>query len=269
LDDIHFYDLRYCYSAGMHLLVTGLSGTLAPRLAQSAHALGWNVTGWDRKAVPADDSPQAQAELERLQPDAIAHLAIGSSNWAGLLARHAHRFGLPFLFTSTAMVFDSNPDGPHDVASERTARGEYGRGKIACEDAILGACQHATIARLGWQIDSNAAGNNMLAELDRWQARDGQIIASARWKPACSFIDDTSTMLLQLIVQRHAGIVHLDSNAQEGWRFDQIVRALRTYASRDWRDQTDETTGAYTHDQRLVGGEVRMPALSTRLTFDA
>jgi dTDP-4-dehydrorhamnose reductase len=261
--------LRYCYSLGMHLLVTGLSGTLAPRLAQSAKVLGWDVSGWDRKAVPADDSTQAQAELDRLQPDAIAHLAIGSSAWAGLLARHAHQFGLPFLFTSTAMVFDKDPDGPHDVASERNARDEYGRGKIACEDVILGACQHASIARLGWQIDLDPAGNNMLAELDRWQARDGQILASARWKPACSFIDDTCTTLLHLIAQRHAGIVHLDSNAQEGWRFDQIVRALRTYASRDWRVQTDETMGAYTHDQRLVGGEVKLPALSTLLAFDA
>ena len=89
---------------GATLLLTGLSGTLAPRLAQRAAAAGWRICGWDRQAVPADDGVQARAWLAQARPDAIAHLAIGSPRWAGLLAAHAHANGLPFLFTSTAMA---------------------------------------------------------------------------------------------------------------------------------------------------------------------
>jgi dTDP-4-dehydrorhamnose reductase len=247
------------------MLITGLSGTLAPRLAQRAEAAGWQVVGWDRRAVPADDGPAARAWLAQARADAIAHLAIGGAPWAGLLAGHAHAHAIPLLFTSTAMVFDHVPDGPHGVGDERTARDDYGRGKIACEDAIRAACPGAAIARLGWQIDERASGNNMLAELDRWQARDGRVVASARWTPACSFMADTCEALLSLVATRHAGTVHLDSNAADAWRFDRLVRALKTRFARDWIVEADDSDGAYAHDQRLVGGAITLPPLSRRL----
>ena len=248
------------------LLVTGLNGTLAPKLAQAAAAAGWQVVGWDRSAVPADDGALARDWLARTHPDAIAHLATGNAAWAGLLAGHAHAHGVPLLFTSTAMVFDHVPDGPHGIDDTRTARDDYGRGKIACEDAIRAACPAAAIARLGWQIDAHATGNNMLAELDRWQARDGRIVASARWTPACSFMADTCEAMLALIEARHAGLVHLDSNAADAWRFDQLVTALKTRFGRGWNVEADASDGAYAHDQRLVGGPVALPPLSRRLT---
>ncbi len=228
-------------------------------------AAGWQVCGWDRRGVPADDSSEARREIERLRPDAIAHLAIGSVAWAGLLARHASECALPLVFTSTAMVFDHEPDGPHDVAAHRTALDDYGRTKIACEDAIHSACPHAAIARLGWQIDEHAAGNNMVAELDRSQAREGRVKASARWTPACSFIDDTCDALLDSVATRAGGTLHLDSNAAEAWRFDQVVTALKTRCARGWVVEVDRTEQAYRHDQRLVGGAAALPPLSTRL----
>ena len=249
----------------MHLLVTGLSGTLGPRLAERAVGQGWRLSGWDRRAVPADDGAAAHAELQRLRPDAIAHLAIGSVAWTGLLARHAHDRGIPLLFTSTAMVFDHDPDGPHDIAAPRNARDDYGRGKIACEDVVRATHPQATIARLGWQIDPRATGNNMLAELDRWQARDGRIAASARWTPACSFMDDTCVALLDLLVGGAGRTVHLDSNAVQACTFDQLVNALKIHCGRDWVVQSDRSDGAYAHDQRLVGGGVALPPLSARL----
>jgi len=250
---------------GRHLLVTGLSGTLGPRLAARARAAGWRVSGWDRRVVPADDGAAARDELLRLQPDAIAHLAIGSAAWAALLARHARERAIRLVFTSTAMVFDHVPDGPHDVAALRNARDDYGRGKIACEDAILAAHPQASIARLGWQIDERATGNNMLAELDRRQARDGRVVASARWTPACSFMDDTCAALLELVEGERRGVVHLDANASEAWTFDQVVTALGTRFSRDWVVEVDRGEAAHAHDQRLVGDEVALPPLSARL----
>ena len=249
----------------MHLLITGLTGTVAPRLAALATQAGHRVSGWDRREIPADDGPQARAALEALRPDAIAHLAIGSPAWAALLARHARAHGLPLLFTSTAMVFDHLPDGPHDVADPRTARDGYGRDKIASEDAVRAACPHAAIARLGWQIDLDARGNNMLAELDRQHARDGRIVASRRWTPACSFLDDSCAALLPLLLAGGPQVAHLDSNATEAWRFDELVRALGERAGRAWTVLSDDSQAAYAHDQRLAGGAVRLPGLSTRL----
>lgn len=242
----------------MKILVTGLNGTLAPRLAEAAHAAGHSVIGWDRRAVDPDDEALSAAWLAAQRVDAIAHLGTGSARFAGWLASRCANF----IFTSTAMVFDQQPDGPHDVADDRTAKDDYGRYKIACEDAVLLAGGTPVIARIGWQIDPTRPGNNMLMALDAWQQRDGRVAASRAWRPACSFMTDTAAALLALIERPLAGVHHLDSNAAEAWRFDELARALARACGRDWRVEAHED---YHHDQRLVGGPSGLPPLSARL----
>jgi dTDP-4-dehydrorhamnose reductase len=83
------------------------------------------------------------------------------------------------------------------------------------------------------------------------------------WSPACSFIDDSVAALAQLLQQPQAGVLHGDSNAREGWRFDQIAAALAQAARRDWQV---ESVDGYAHDQRLQGGALALPDLSTRLS---
>ncbi|MBC7380144.1 MAG: sugar nucleotide-binding protein [Burkholderiaceae bacterium] len=247
----------------MKLLVTGLKGTLAPKLAHAAHQQGVEVLAWDRHQIDPSDSVAAQAWLAEQRPDAIAHLAMGPSDWAAVLAAYAAQQQLPMLFTSTAMVFDHQPDGPHRPQDTRTAKDDYGRYKIACEDAIAAANPSATIARIGWQIDATAPGNNMVMALDDWQRREGKVAASSAWRPACSFMEDTAAALLALLLAPVAGVVHLDSNADEGHSFDALVRALREHLGRsEWQVSVHAD---YRHDQRLVGGEGRVPGLSTRL----
>ena len=247
----------------MKLLLTGLNGTLAPVLARSARARGMDVIGWDRAKVPTEDTPSALRWLAEENPDAIAHLAVGSVDWAGLLARYSSERSLPMLFTSTAMVFDNHPDGPHQSGDERNAKDDYGRTKIESEDAILAACSHACIARIGWQIDPHRSGNNMIAALDRQQVQDRRIRASELWRPACSFMEDTAEALADLLLKPVPGVTHIDSNADEGHDFASIVAALRQNFQRHaW---IIETTRDYLHDQRLVGGGALVPPLSERL----
>lgn len=247
----------------MKITITGLSGTLAPKLEQAARRAGHEVLGWDHRSVAPQDAAAGASWLRAMRPDAMAHLALGPVDWAAQLAAHARAEGLPFLLTSTAMVFDHEPDGPHRPADERTARDDYGRYKMACEDAVLAAHPGACVARLGWQIDAGARGNNMLAQLDRWQAKDGRIGASRLWRPACSFMDDTAEALLGLLTRREAGVRHLDSNAGAGHAFDSIVRALaKRFARAEW---SVDVNRHYVHDQRLVGHEGLLPPLVARL----
>jgi dTDP-4-dehydrorhamnose reductase len=244
-------------------LVTGRNGTVGPSLARTAERRGVEVVGWRRDAVPPDDPAAGEAWLRGQSFDGVAHLAMGSVDWAARLARHAAERGLPFVFTSTAMVFHHEPDGPHAPDDERNARDDYGRYKRACEDAVRAAHPGACVARLGWQIDPAQPGNNMLIALDRWQAEQGCVAASHRWRPACSFLDDTAEALATLLEAPVTGVVHLDSNATEGRTFLEVVRALRQTFRRDgWviRPHAD-----YVHDQRLLGGDARVPALSERL----
>lgn len=242
----------------MKLLITGLGGTLAPALADAARAAGHEVLGWDRQSVNPDDEAASGRWLDAQAPDAVAHLAMGSARWAGWLAARSPRF----LFTSTAMVFDHDPNGPHDVAAPRTARDDYGRYKIACEDAVQAAQPQAVLARIGWQIDLHRRGNNMRWALDAQQANSGGVDASRVWTPACSFMDDTAAALLALLEAPQPGVHHLDSNAEEAWTFDAMARALAQAAGCEWAVRVNDD---YRHDQRLVGGPTQLPPLSRRL----
>jgi dTDP-4-dehydrorhamnose reductase len=240
-----------------------LNGTLAPVLAEAARRAGWEIVGWNRQQIPPHEESIAHAWLNQTAPAAIAHLATGSVDWARQLAKYAAASQVPFVFTSTAMVFHHVPDGPHAIDDKRTAEDDYGKQKIACEDAILAANAKAAMVRIGWQIHANARGNNMLAQLDQWQQREGRVGASRAWKPACSFMDDTADALVGIINAGECGVIHLDSNASDGHTFDRIVHALRrTFQRDDWVIETNES---YRHDQRLQGGAVRMPSLTSRL----
>lgn len=247
----------------MRILITGLNGTLAPVLAQAALQAGHHVLGWDRHRVPPNKPVFGRAFLDAGAPDAIAHLATGDEAWAGWIAAWAAQRGVPFVFTSTAMVFHHEPDGPHAPGDERTARDDYGRSKIRCEDAVRAAHPGASVVRLGWQIDPARAGNNMLVQLDDWQRREGCVAASRAWKPACSFMEDTARALLALLQTPQPGVLHLDSNADEGHGFDRIVAALQQAFGRSaWQLRVHED---YRHDQRLAGGGARVPPLSEHL----
>jgi dTDP-4-dehydrorhamnose reductase len=240
----------------MRLLITGLGGTLAPVLAAAALARGHAVLRWDRQALGFEPG----GAFRQLQPDAVAHLGLSDAAGSRQLAGLAAEAGLPFLFTSTAMVFDHAPDGPHHPADPRTARDDYGRLKIASEDAVLAECPSASVVRLGWQIGDTATGNTMLAALDRWQAEQGEVALSRGWRPACSHLHDTAAALLDLLA--HPGIHHLDANADEGWTMAEIGAALqRQHGRTHWRLRVHED---YRHDQRLKGGPV-VPPLSARL----
>jgi len=247
----------------MRILITGLQGTLAPRLAEALCAAGHELLAWDRRALDPEDGDAGARWLEAQRLDAIAHLGMGSAAWAGRLADHAAQQRLPMVFTSTAMVFHHEPDGPHAVTDARTAQDDYGRYKIACEDAVLAAHPGASVVRIGWQIDSTRPGNNMLMALDDWQRREGRVAASSAWIPACSFMQDTAAALLQLLQAPRSGALHLDSNAEEGHNFADIVRALQRQFDRPaWQIQEHQD---YRHDQRLHGGAALVSGLSRRL----
>jgi dTDP-4-dehydrorhamnose reductase len=240
----------------LRLLITGLGGTLGPVLAAAARARGHTVLPWHRQA-PGFQPVLAFAQL---QPTAVAHLGLCDAAASGQLARLAAAASVPFLFTSTAMVFDHRPDGPHRPGDHRTARDDYGLMKVASEDAIRAADAAASIVRLGWQIGPGATGNTMLTALHRWQAEQGEVAVSSAWTPACSFMDDTAAALLVLLDV--PGTHHLDANADEAWTMTDIATALQAQPGcGHWRLRVHED---YRHDQRLIGGPA-LPPLSTRL----
>ncbi len=238
-----------------------MSGTVAPRFAHAARAAGHEVTPWLRDQVSPNDPLACERFLDDQRPDAIVHMAFGAESWAGRLASHAHRWGIPMVFTSTTMVFAPRPNGPYTIASPRTATDEYGSYKVRCENSIWAANPDAMVARLGYQIDPDGHGNNMIAHTDAQQATEGAVQASRRWIPACGFLDDTVSALLALVADPQPGLHHLDSNARTAWTHARILRGLAETLGRPWDIvESDEPD----HDQRLIDSP-RIAGLDTRL----
>lgn len=247
----------------MKVLITGMRGTLAPYVARAFETKGWETQAWDRSTVSPEDTSAVETFLATVKPDVVCHLAMGAESWAKQLAKYCATENKKFLFTSTAMVFNNEPDGPHNVTDERTARDDYGLYKIRCEDEITSVNPKATIVRIGWQIGDSRGGNNMLEALHQMHEKGETIRASTTWFPATSFMSDTSAMVCQLLEESKVGIFHLDSNYKPRLSYLEIVKGLKKLHNADWKIEACED---YHHDQRLAEERIEMPSILERLS---
>ncbi len=231
------------------LLITGMSGTLAPVVANYFRQQDWNIIVWDHHQVDPTDEQQCQQFIESNEFDAICHLAMGSEQWAGYLAGVAKQHQIPFVFTSTVMVFDNQTEGPYTIFDQRNSTEDYGQYKMRCEDAIWQANPEAMIARIGWQIgEPQQGGNNMLAILEQQVKEQGHISASTHWFPATSSMTDTAAGLFQLIDSPIKGLHHFDSNYSTQWTYYDLVCKLVKHYNLGWEVKANQD---YHHDQRL------------------
>jgi dTDP-4-dehydrorhamnose reductase len=162
--------------------------------------------------------------LQKVQPDAIFHLAAQANAnaceqnptaaWAinveatASLANYAADRSIPFLYTSTDMVFDGKkapyaPDAPTEPINT------YGRQKVEAERLVLAAYPQATIARLPLMYGVFSQEGNFLAQ---WH---GQLLANQPIKAftdefrTCVFGGDAALGLWLLLHQGVSGIWHL------------------------------------------------------------
>lgn len=256
----------------MKAVVTGANGTLGKKLVAHLKSQGWDVVPWNRRAVPACDWHESELFLRRVDPDVVFHLAIASQptgiqdegwrinhDWPAQIAELCKQQQRTMIFTSTAMVFSDDAKGPFTEASQPDAASGYGFEKRMAEEAIRRINGDVRIARLGWQIDTQPGGNNMVEHLSNQFAEQGQISASKRWYPACSMLTDTAKALTAL-VDKPAGTYMLDSNRE--WTFYEIARALSSNFGFGWKVEANED---FVFDQRLQDQRICLPALSERL----
>lgn len=258
----------------MRALVTGSNGTVGSVLCHRLARAGWGLVRWDRGEIPIDDYAHMEAFVARERPDVLFHLGAASQpsqtgteqamtddswlvnyEWTSELAWITRQLGIGFVFTSTVMVFTDDRPGPYTIASRPNAEHGYGMEKRRAEERVFDQNPMAKVARLGWQIGDDMRGNQMVA----WLADRGEVRASARWIPACSFLEDTAQALLD-IAHARPGLYHVDSN--EGWSFFDLACALRQHHQADWGL---EPTWAWSYDQRLLDGRLGMPPLVERL----
>jgi dTDP-4-dehydrorhamnose reductase len=236
-------------------IVTGSRGTVGKALCRYLAASGDDVVPWDRAKVPIDRYEAMETFVRESGADVVYHLAVAgwdvTYEWTSELAWITHVLGRRFVFTSTVMVFSQRARGPFTLGSVPDAQEGYGKEKREAEARAFYQNPDATVVRLGWQIGDGTGSNEMRAALGR---REGPILASVRWRPACSFLEDTATALRRAALAR-PGLYMIDSNT--GWTFFDVARALLG-------DRVTPTEG-FAQDQRMIDPRLDVPPLDARL----
>lgn len=230
------------------ILITGVAGFLGSHLARLLQEQGRPFTGIYKLKKPAFPAGQldlsnreaVQERLRQLRPGAILHLAAASSpNWCELhpkesqlinvdaainLAVYAREAGIPFIFTSTDLVFDGQ-NAPYDEDWAPSPICTYGMHKAAAEQGVLLAYPEAAIARLpllyGW-------GNNFLREWVEKLKAGHPLSAFVDEHRSPAYVQDAAYGLLQLLGLGAAGFFHL-GGPEPLSRFDMARHIARAF----------------------------------------
>ena len=245
----------------MKALITGMNGTVAPALAQALAKADYSVVPWDRSAHPIDHPEAVRFFIRSEKPDLFCHAAMGAPEWAEGAARTCAEDRIPFLYISSVSVYAASQSGPFTIRDVPRPDDDYGRYKLDCERRVQAAHPAAHVVRIGWQIGAAPGGNQMVDFLDRAHRERGQIDASTRWFPGCSFLPDTAESLAQ-ISKLPPGLYHLDGNP--GLDFFEIATGLNRLLGNPWKV---EPVAGLVQNHRML--DPRVPVASIARRFPA
>jgi dTDP-4-dehydrorhamnose reductase len=242
----------------MNAYITGLTGTVAPWLMRSLQKANVLPVG---KHLHLSDISQIQDSLLDLgcQPiHYLFHLALGPIEWGTALATYAFEKKIPFIYISTASVFDDNASGPYTIDSVPKPQSGYGLYKYQCEQAVQKVNPHAYILRIGWQIDpnQNPTTNNMFKFFHDQRQTQGKITVSSRFYPSCSFLPDTTDALVNIALTQRPGLYHVNGN--HTLSLFEIALKLNERYQLDWIIEKDD---AFARNDILLDDRVQIPFL--------
>lgn len=216
-----------------NLLVTGASGFLGWYVCRAAQP-GWQVTGTYHRRPPSianinplaldlTDTGAVQAMFETLQPDGVIHLAAESKpnacqinprgsyaiNVAASiqLADLCAQAAIPFVFTSTDLVFDGH-HAPYREADPVAPVSLYGKQKVEAEQAILRRYPQAAICRMSLMYGATPTAPSFLQTfLHQVQQGQPMKLFTDEFRSPLSGRDAATGLLLAL--EKASGILHL------------------------------------------------------------
>ena len=175
-------------SLNQKVLVLGAGGQLGRELLYTADPK-LECVALKRQELDIGDSAVVASRLAELAPgvviNAAAYTAVDAAEENAIVARRANEqgpanlalvcreLGAHLIHVSTDFVFDGAASSPYTPDAVTSPLGEYGRGKLAGEQAVLASLPGALVMRGSWIY--SRFGNNFVKNMLRLMAERDEL----------------------------------------------------------------------------------------------
>ena len=215
----------------MRFLVTGGRGQLGSTLATLDERGGHAIVSLGREAFDVTDAASVRAAIEAHRP----HVVINCAAWtrvddaevereaawrlnadaAGIVATECARAEVLCQHISTDYVFDGTATTPIPESATPSPVSEYGRSKLAGEQAVRAAGGRWQIVRTSWLFGGH--GPNFVLTMLRLagEGRIPRVVGDQVGAP--TWTGHLAPALLRLAVIGETGVVHLTNSKSTTW----------------------------------------------------
>ena len=209
----------------MKVLVTGSQGQLGYDVIKELCSRGHEAFGFDLPELDITDEVAVRAVFDRVKPDAVIHCAAWTAvdaaeesgniakvfavNEGGTrnLAAACKRTGAKLLYLSTDYVFDGQGSAPWGADETRFAPlNEYGKSKLAGENAVRELLQTYFIVRIAWVFGKN--GNNFVKTMLRLSETHDTLRVVCDQVGTPTYTPDLARLLVDMIETDKYGVYH-------------------------------------------------------------
>lgn len=151
----------------MQALITGVNGQLGTELSKIMDTQGLNYWGYDAHDMNITDRELVFQKFNELKPNVVFHCAAYTAvdpaedegkdiNWkvnvdgTKNVADAAAAIGATLIYISTDYVFDGTNENEYEVDDVTNPQNEYGKAKLAGENAVRAASANYYIIRTSW-----------------------------------------------------------------------------------------------------------------------
>ena len=233
----------------MKILLTGKNGQIGWELCRALAPLG-EIAAYDRAELDLAAPDRIVAAVRSTMPDVVVNAAAYTAvdqaerepaaahaiNAAAVavLADEARHTGALLVHFSTDYVFDGSKETPYVEEDVPNPLNEYGRSKLAGEQAIRETGGRHLILRTSWVY--SARGRNFFLTMKRLlqEKQEVRVIVDQVGAPTCAAaIADATAAILGKSDRRPNGVYHLTASGSTSWHgFATAIARLERSATR-------------------------------------
>lgn len=215
------------------ILITGASGQLGSEVRKLLNEKKVNYVATDSKELDITNETAVQELILRLKPTVIYHCAaytavdaaedegkalnhlvnvIGTTN----IAKAAEAVGAELVYISTDYVFDGKYEGEYPVDGSTNPQNEYGRAKLAGEQAVQEICNKYYIVRTSWVFGE--FGNNFVFTMQRLAQTHSRLTVVSDQIGRPTWTRTLAEFMLHLTTtHQDYGVYHLSNEGHCSW----------------------------------------------------